>query len=107
MYMPAEWEPHSAVWLGWEEDLVQFHPVISELVQIISPNVDVKIAVSSDSLVPKYSHAGSSMKKEIKVKEIFEAQFPKRKIVFIDAMAQNWWGGGIHCSTQQQPKIRN
>ena len=19
-YMPAEWEPHDAVWLGWEED---------------------------------------------------------------------------------------
>jgi agmatine deiminase len=46
---------------------------------------------------------GSSKKKEEKVKQIFETQFPGRTIVFIDVMPQNWSGGGIHCSTQQQP----
>jgi len=55
-------------------------------------------------LLPTYTAMGSSQEKENKVREIFEQQFPGRKIVFIDVMMQNWHGGGIHCSTQQQPK---
>ena len=55
-------------------------------------------------LVPTYTAYGSSIEKEVKVQRIFEKQFPGRKIVFIDAIMQNWSGGGIHCSTQQQPK---
>ncbi|MDX2284931.1 MAG: agmatine deiminase family protein [Bacteroidia bacterium] len=54
-------------------------------------------------LVSSYTAAGSSQEKEDRVRKIFEAQFPGRKIVFINAMPQNWNGGGIHCSTQQQP----
>lgn len=54
-------------------------------------------------LVSSYVDEGSSKEKENRVRKIFEAQFPNRKIVFINAMPQNWDGGGIHCSTQQQP----
>jgi len=28
-----------------------------------------------------------------------------RKLIFMDAMPLNWEGGGIHCGTQQQPKL--
>jgi agmatine deiminase len=55
-------------------------------------------------LLPTYTAMGSSGKKEEEVRKIFEEQFPGRKIVFFNAMVQNWAGGGIHCSTQQQPK---
>lgn len=55
-------------------------------------------------LLPTYTAYGSSKEKEEQVRKIFEEQFPGRKLVFIDAMMQNWSGGGIHCSTQQQPK---
>ena len=55
-------------------------------------------------LVPTYTAMGSSMNKEEGVRKIFEEQFPGRKIIFISVMPQNWDGGGIHCSTQQQPK---
>jgi agmatine deiminase len=55
-------------------------------------------------LLPTYTAMGSSAKKEEKVRKIFEEQFPGRKIVFFNVMVQNWDGGGIHCSTQQQPK---
>ena len=54
-------------------------------------------------LLPTYTPFGSSKEKEEQVRKIFEDQFPGRKIVFIDAIMQNWSGGGIHCSTQQQP----
>jgi agmatine deiminase len=54
-------------------------------------------------LLPTYTVSGSSREKENEVKRIFQEQFPGREIVFIDAMPLNWSGGGIHCSTQQQP----
>lgn len=55
-------------------------------------------------LLPTYIEAGSSQTKENEIRKIFEEQFPGREVVFIDAMPLNWSGGGIHCSTQQQPK---
>ena len=55
-------------------------------------------------LLASYTAMGSSREKEATVKAIFEKAFPKRKIIFINAMPLNWSGGGIHCSTQQQPK---
>lgn len=55
-------------------------------------------------VLPSYIHMSSSKEKEDKIRNIFIDQFPGRKIIFIDAMPQNWDGGGIHCSTQQQPK---
>ncbi|MBL0739811.1 agmatine deiminase family protein [Chryseolinea lacunae] len=55
-------------------------------------------------LVPTYTNTGSSPEKEERVRKIFATHFPGREIVFIDAMALNWSGGGIHCSTQQQPQ---
>ena len=55
-------------------------------------------------ILPTYVEAGSSKEKEERVRKIFTEQFPNREIVFIDAMPINWNGGGIHCSTQQQPK---
>lgn len=57
-------------------------------------------------LVSSYINEGSSPEKENRVRQIFEEQFPGRKVVFIEAMPQNWEGGGIHCSTQQQPMRR-
>lgn len=55
-------------------------------------------------LLPTYTFMGSSKRKEEEVRKIFEEQFPGRKIEFFNVMTQNWDGGGIHCSTQQQPK---
>ncbi|WP_020596148.1 agmatine deiminase family protein [Spirosoma panaciterrae] len=57
-------------------------------------------------LVSSYVAVGSSKEKEDRVCKILKTQFPNRKIVFINAMPQNWDGGGIHCSTQQQPSKR-
>lgn len=54
-------------------------------------------------LMPTYVALGSSAEKERRVIEIIQKQFPDRVIKLIDAMPINWWGGGIHCSTLQQP----
>jgi agmatine deiminase len=55
-------------------------------------------------LLPSYTAAGTSREKEEEVRKIFEQQFPGREVVFFDVLMQNWDGGGIHCSTQQQPR---
>ncbi len=54
-------------------------------------------------LMPTYTQMGSSATKEKEVKKIFRENFPGREIATFDVMPQNWDGGGIHCSTQQQP----
>ena len=56
-------------------------------------------------LLPTYVDTGSSREKEERVRKIFEEQFPGREIIFIDALPLNWSGGGMHCSTQQQPAV--
>jgi agmatine deiminase len=53
-----------------------------------------------------YAKDEASIKREKEVEQLFQKAFPDRKIVFIDAMILNWDGGGIHCSTQQEPKRR-
>lgn len=54
-------------------------------------------------ILPTYTAMGSSKEKEARVEKIFKDHFPNRKIVYINMMPQNWEGGGLHCSTQQQP----
>ncbi|MGY6741164.1 MAG: agmatine deiminase family protein [Cecembia sp.] len=53
-----------------------------------------------------YAKDEASIKREKEVEALFKQAFPDRKIVFVDAMPLNWHGGGIHCSTQQEPKRR-
>jgi len=35
---------------------------------------------------------------------LFWSVFPNRKQVWVESIPQNWNSGGMHCSTQQQPK---
>ncbi|MBX2964132.1 MAG: agmatine deiminase family protein [Cyclobacteriaceae bacterium] len=54
-----------------------------------------------------YAKDEASIKREKEVEVLFKKAFPGRKIVFVDAMRLNWGGGGIHCSTQQEPLKRS
>jgi agmatine deiminase len=58
-------------------------------------------------LLPTYVQMGSSPEKEEKVRQIFAGLYPDRTLVFIECMGLNWYGGGMHCITQQQPKRRS
>jgi agmatine deiminase len=57
-------------------------------------------------ILPTYKEVGSSPEKETRVISILQKLYPERKVETIDFMPQNWSGGGIHCSTQQQPAIK-
>jgi len=55
-------------------------------------------------LLPSYTTENTSQEKEDAVVNIFKEVFPKRKLIFINAMNLNYYGGGIHCITQQEPR---
>ncbi|HMP98503.1 MAG TPA: agmatine deiminase family protein, partial [Cyclobacteriaceae bacterium] len=49
-YMPGEFEPHEAVWLGWEENDTSMHNVVFDIIRGLSGKVQIKIAADGDSL---------------------------------------------------------
>ncbi|MEM6801691.1 MAG: agmatine deiminase family protein [Bacteroidota bacterium] len=57
-------------------------------------------------LLPTYESEPTSIEKEERVKKQFQKAFPDRDLIFIDAMKLNYFGGGIHCITQQEPSIK-
>ncbi|MEO0882930.1 MAG: agmatine deiminase family protein [Pseudomonadota bacterium] len=50
---PPEWEEHQAVWMGWQENITdqdEFTDLWAEMISALSPHVDVKLIVKSDSI---------------------------------------------------------
>jgi agmatine deiminase len=59
-------------------------------------------------LVSRYWQEGlpeREREKDEEVRSKLQQLFPERRVVQIHAMAVNWSGGGIHCITQQQPRL--
>ena len=80
-------------------DTIVYVPIMSYLNFTISNGV---------VLIHKYWKEGipeSEKKKDEQVFAEFRRLFPDRKIIQINPLDLNWFGGGIHCSTQQQPKL--
>ena len=57
-------------------------------------------------LIPKYWQEGmpeSQRQKDERAREIFAELFPDREIVQLHTLGINYYGGGMHCASQQQP----
>jgi agmatine deiminase len=79
-------------------------PAVGDTIFLVPASSYLNYLITNNLVVlPTYKGVGSSELKEKKVEDIFKKLYPERQIVFLDFMAQNWSGGGIHCSTQQQP----
>jgi agmatine deiminase len=57
-------------------------------------------------LMSSYIGQGSSIEKENRAKEIIKEVFPNRELILLDVMNINYYGGGIHCATQQEPSVK-
>jgi len=80
-------------------------PLVGDTLINVSASSYMNYLVSNGVVIlPTYAKQGSSTVKEKKVSDIIQSVFPNRKLVWVECMPQNWNGGGIHCSTQQQPK---
>jgi agmatine deiminase len=80
-------------------DPINWVPAVSYVNFVISNGV---------VLAPAYWHEGipqSEKAKDERERATLQQLFPSREIVQLNPMAFNWSGGGMHCSTQQQPAI--
>ncbi len=82
-----------------QDDMINMVPIMGYANYLVSNGV---------VLVSQYWEEGlpeSEKKKDEEMVAILKKYFPDREIIGIHAKAINWDGGGIHCSTQQEPKI--
>lgn len=81
-----------------------------ERVQVVIPTSYLNFLITNGLvLTQKYWKPGlpeSIKEKDEKAVEVLQSVFPNRKIVAIDALPVNIGGGGLHCITQQEPKIK-
>ncbi|MGQ8366761.1 agmatine deiminase family protein [Glaciecola sp. 1036] len=92
---------------GWTElsgltpdDIVTYVPAVSYMNFIIA---------NDKIIVPEYWVEGLPeivKHEDKKAGEILQSLFPDREVVRINPLPINWWGGGMHCSTQQQPLVK-
>jgi agmatine deiminase len=54
-------------------------------------------------LLPDYLPHGTPLERQARVEKLFAAAFPGKRIVFIDVIGLNWYGGGLHCATLNEP----
>ena len=78
-------------------------------VKVIAASSYLNFLIANDVvLMAKYWQEGIaiSIKSRDKAAEaVLKSVFPKKKIIGIDAFAVNLGGGGIHCITQNEPKL--
>jgi len=80
-------------------DEIHFIPALSYLNFLVTNAV---------VLVPAYWHQGlpeREREKDELARDTLQRLFPGRRVVQINPLAVNWSGGGMHCITQQQPKV--
>ncbi|HEX6536452.1 MAG TPA: agmatine deiminase family protein [Gemmatimonadaceae bacterium] len=80
-------------------DTIHWVPAVSYVNFVITNGVVLAAAYWHEGLPER------ERKKDERVRATLERLFPDRRIVQIDPLAFNWSGGGMHCSTQQQPSV--
>jgi agmatine deiminase len=83
-----------------EGDVVQQLAVASYLNFVNLPNVG---GVGGGVLLPDYLPHGTPPAQQANVAAVFQQAFPGQRLHFFDAMALNWYGGGLHCATLNEP----
>lgn len=90
------------VGMDWGPNKNEFEP--GDTVNWVGASSYLNYLVTNDLvLMSTYTAYGSSPEKEERAKQIIKEVFPDRELVLLDVMNLNFFGGGIHCSTQQEP----
>lgn len=83
---------------------------IGEEVMVISAASYLNFIMTNTAIVgQKYWRVGMPQEireRDAQAKETLEAVFPDRKVIMLDALAVNLGGGGLHCISMHQPKIK-
>lgn len=54
-------------------------------------------------VLPDFVPHGTPPPVQARVRRLFAAAFPGRRIVFVDGISAHWVGGGLHCAALNQP----
>lgn len=82
-------------------DEVHFLPAASYLNFLVTNGV---VLVARYGTEGRSAHLGDT---DEAMRKILAEQYPDREIIQIDPLAINWGGGGMHCITQQEPKLKS
>ncbi|MEM8635048.1 MAG: agmatine deiminase family protein [Pseudomonadota bacterium] len=80
-------------------DEVHIVPAASYLNFLVTNGVVLVASYWQEGLPERLKETDEEMRR------LLAEQYPDRQIVQINPMAVNWLGGGMHCITQQEPKI--
>jgi agmatine deiminase len=82
-------------------------PAVGDTLIRVAASSYLNFLVSNGVVInASYTQHGTPTEREEQVKAIFSKVFPNREQLWINALPLNWNGGGIHCSTQQEPKTK-
>ena len=82
-------------------------PAVGDTLIRVAASSYLNFLVSNGVIInASYTQHGTPTEREEKVKAILKEVFPDREQVWINALPLNWNGGGIHCSTQQEPQLK-
>jgi len=98
-YLPQSWADLSEDY--GLDDPILFAPAVSYMNFVIT---------NDKVLVAKYWREGlpdSVRADDKRAADTLARLFPNRQVVAINPLPLNWFGGGMHCSTQQQPIVNN
>ena len=80
-------------------DKVHMLPAASYLNFLVTNGVVLVAAYWKEGLPDRLKETDEEMRR------LLSQYYPNRQIVQINPIAINWWGGGIHCLTQQEPMV--
>ena len=81
-------------------DEIHFLPAASYLNFLVTNNVVLVAKYANEDRAAHLADTDEAMR------QILAEAYPERDIIQLDPLAINWGGGGMHCITQQEPKIR-
>ena len=99
---PGWSEQWSAAWFPAQERRREGDPVM----QVAITSTLNFVVANGLVLVPGYEEHGTPRATQARVQRVLEQAFPGRSVRFIDAITLNWVGGGPHCATLNEPRVR-
>lgn len=75
----------------------------STVIQVASASYLNFVIANGVVVLPDYTPHGTPPARQARVKAIFEEAFPGRALKWVDPLALNWLGGGLHCATLHEP----
>lgn len=76
------------------------------VIQVATASYLNHVVANGVVVLPGFVEHGTPRARQERVRKVYEQAFPGREIVFVDAISAHWVGGGPHCATLSEPRVR-